>query len=533
LIYDKVNDAVGGNNPNQMLTLLLPGISLAQEDYKYDLDKTKPIVVEANESRLVNKLYDPYELCVADNGKTLQNQYKSALNLLSPKLNAKIAKAKNMMRRFLLTKYPDMDPEKIDTLQEKYFELFQNYLNASEKWAEIQKNKRDELKAFYKLDNPDFTPDQNKEAYANYNNAYLEWYQIYAEAELNIVNKERARILTVFTPNDMNIIEGILDCGSGAELNEARRTLENTRKLNPDGGYTYPVKLVPSNWFENLDTSIPAIDLLQSPTILKDELALAKTRQITLAAKIQALGDSLAKTEESLDSATKNLKTNLDTFNTCHEALASFGEASILNFAKECVSAYMTMDASTLEKQVTKKNESDAGQEPQSSENKTDEQKKDDNKKLYVELYTNAKKIENVDGIKDNTDYKNLINSLKDCVTIQTNGNGSETVSGKISTNPTQELVNNLFSVFTSQCKEINKLQNQAVTATSDLLKSLQSVTANKGEYKMQSDLLTKLQPQYDELCARVNELETEMNLSANIQNASTFTQYEPPKGYA
>lgn len=44
---------------------------------------------------------------------------------------------------------------------------------------------------------------------------------------------------------EMKILEGILDSGSGAELQEARQTLNNTQKLTPEGGYIYPVKFNP------------------------------------------------------------------------------------------------------------------------------------------------------------------------------------------------------------------------------------------------------------------------------------------------
>ena len=60
-------------------------------------------MVKANESRLANKLFDPCRVTGGDNGMTLPYQYRSALDTLTPKLNEKIAKAKNQLRELLLT----------------------------------------------------------------------------------------------------------------------------------------------------------------------------------------------------------------------------------------------------------------------------------------------------------------------------------------------------------------------------------------------------------------------------------------------
>lgn len=75
------------SNTNQYPCLTLPGTIINPEKYKYDLSGVKPAHVKANESRLVNKLFDACFITGADNGKMLPNQYKTALSMLSPKLN--------------------------------------------------------------------------------------------------------------------------------------------------------------------------------------------------------------------------------------------------------------------------------------------------------------------------------------------------------------------------------------------------------------------------------------------------------------
>ena len=48
--YNTVNEVIGGDNPNQILTLLLPGIALSPEDFEYDYKNSaaKGPVIEAN-----------------------------------------------------------------------------------------------------------------------------------------------------------------------------------------------------------------------------------------------------------------------------------------------------------------------------------------------------------------------------------------------------------------------------------------------------------------------------------------------------
>jgi hypothetical protein len=52
------------------------------------------------------KLFDACHIAVGDNGRSLPQQYRSAIDMLTPKLNAKIAEAKNLLRRMLMTPYP-------------------------------------------------------------------------------------------------------------------------------------------------------------------------------------------------------------------------------------------------------------------------------------------------------------------------------------------------------------------------------------------------------------------------------------------
>lgn len=107
LMYEQINNVLGGNSRSQFLCLTIPGQTLLADDFAYDYknSKVKGPVVEANESKLVNKLFDPCRLTGADNGLTLPHQYRTALDMLAPMLNGKLAEAKNKLRQLLLTRY--------------------------------------------------------------------------------------------------------------------------------------------------------------------------------------------------------------------------------------------------------------------------------------------------------------------------------------------------------------------------------------------------------------------------------------------
>lgn len=62
-LYQKINSVIGGSNPNQFLCLTIPGQALSADDFSYDYKNNAPKgpVIEANESRLANKLFDPLQ----------------------------------------------------------------------------------------------------------------------------------------------------------------------------------------------------------------------------------------------------------------------------------------------------------------------------------------------------------------------------------------------------------------------------------------------------------------------------------------
>ncbi len=326
LLYNQIESVIGGENPNQFLCLTLPGQALTAKDFAYDYKNNaeKGPMVEANESRLANKLFDPCRVTGGDNGMTLPYQYRSALDTLTPKLNEKIAKAKNQLRELLLTPYPyDFGDEntKSYTLQEVFYRLYDDYVAAERAWSEKQNKKKEALRKIY--------PDTSEENNIHYNNEYLQWYEAVARGESLELNEKRAKVLSVFSPNDMDILNGVLDSGSGAELEQAREILENIQRLTPDGGIVYPVKFNPTNWFELLNTSFIPSDLLDSPESLAMRLRNLSSRRITLSSQISNLTNLIDEEDRSkeLEKNKNDAQDARDALNKAqNELISSYGE---------------------------------------------------------------------------------------------------------------------------------------------------------------------------------------------------------------
>lgn len=324
LLYNKIDGVIGGENPNQFLCLTIPGQALAAEDFAFDYKSNaeKNLVVAANESKLANKLFDPCRITGSDNGMSLVYQYRSALNTLTPKLNAKIAEAKNQLRELLLSpyKYDFGDGNtKEYTLQEVFYRLYDEYISAEEAWANKQNKRKEELRKQYTENNA-------------YNNAYMEWYETVSKSELAALNEKRAKVLSVFAPGDMDILNGVLDCGAGSELEQARLILENIQRQTPDGGIVFPVKFNPTNWFEYLDTSFIPSDLLESPAALSMKLHNLSNRRTSLMARVKELSDMIPGKEElsKIKSDVETARNEVQTVQT--ELVSSYGEGAIAVF---------------------------------------------------------------------------------------------------------------------------------------------------------------------------------------------------------
>lgn len=282
-LYKEVAKILGGENTQQLLCLTFPGLALAQETYQYDLSKPKPAVVEYEESLLANKMFDVAKVTGSDNARLLTQQYRTALEVLVPSINFKLAEAKGQLRKVLLT------PMRLnikgvmveDTLQQIFFRLYDEWIAEKKVWADMQLSKKRELEQKFKETIPDYGQRRKNE--------FLEWYEVVAETYLQQIDQKYSAILGLFSPADMHVIQGILSSGSGEELYEARTLLMNAKKITPDGGSAYPVSLQPANWFEYLDNSFSPVDLLESKEAISMSLKQKVHERNTILAAIDQI----------------------------------------------------------------------------------------------------------------------------------------------------------------------------------------------------------------------------------------------------
>lgn len=138
----------------------------------------------------------------------------------------------------------------------------------------------------------------------------MEWYGAVAESERVHLEEKRGRVLSVFSPDDMNIINAILNCGVGGEIEQARSTLDMVEELSPDGGYIYPVSLYPDNRFELLESSFTGMDLLESPAALSQKLRTLQLQRKNVLSQIGRLASTIP-SDEKMKSTKENLKRSI------------------------------------------------------------------------------------------------------------------------------------------------------------------------------------------------------------------------------
>lgn len=96
----------------------------------------------------------------------------------------------------------------------------------------------------------------------------------------------------------MNVINAILNCGVGGEIEQARSTLSMVEELSPDGGYVYPVSLTPHNWFDLLESPFTGMDLLESPAALSQRLRTLQMQRKNVLGQISRLVSTIPSDEK-------------------------------------------------------------------------------------------------------------------------------------------------------------------------------------------------------------------------------------------
>lgn len=526
--YNEINKIIGSKSSEEKLCLLLPGIELNQSDYAYDYENGYPKgpVVEANESALVDKLYDPFDLVGADNGKTLSRQYRSALDILTPKLNAAIAKSKNKLRELLMKPFPytfkdengvAIDENKSYTFQEVYFRLYEEYVQQQSAWANLRNDARTRITN--EVNANDKIPAEKKAR--EIENRYLQWYEDIAESEISKVNKKMSTLLAVFSATDMKILEGILDSGSGAELQEARQTLNNVRKINPNGGYTYPVKLYPTDWFKKLDTSFTPMDLLSSPSVMMEELQLYYGRRAALERKILAVASAIPESAEVQEKAKEitEAKEKLD------QAEVAFDESmgdGFSDFAKYLTTSICNAVCAPIPANANEEQRTEAKKDNQKVLEKTLDKNSDAiNEKGKKELEAKAEEAQKA---ADNAEEKDKVGLQQKATDLK---NKAATL------NPAGIINGAIDSVFKA-CNDVASKQADVTSKLQALGKTMLDYLSSKQKLELKKTV-EMLQDQSEAIEAKIKTLESKVGLSATTDKEVSMDTNPPsvPEGFS
>jgi hypothetical protein len=280
-IYDQLTTVFGGTNPNQIFAMLMPGTTLDASLYAYDTTKRKPATVMEAESKLADQMFDIAKVSGSANGQRVSSQYLQALSVLVPEFNPMIPAMKNTLRNFINTPMPEstlLDGKPfVGSLAEYYFKLYEGWIAAKEAWETKIIEKKDELHK---------DPDTECEK-------FLEWYEQVAEGELAKIDEAMGKVLSVFSPTDMDAILGALAVGPGGELDEAANIVRDIRLESPNGGFLYPVDLVPGDWFRMLASDLDPVDLLKDPEFIAASISAKRKALQASLSQIQALIDQL------------------------------------------------------------------------------------------------------------------------------------------------------------------------------------------------------------------------------------------------
>ena len=276
-IYDQIGQVLGGTNPDQLLSMVMPGTTLDAKSYAYDTTQMKPAIVQEAESRLTDQMFDLAKVSGSSNGQRVSSQFLQALSVLTPNFNYMMPVMKDALRDFINAPMPAntlLDGKPFaGTLQEYYFKLYDNYIAVKQAWETRIVEKKDELAS-----------DRASE-----NEKYLEWYEQIAEGELLKIDEALGKVLAVFSPADMDAILGALAAGPGGEIQEASNTVKDIQLASPDGGYFYPVDLTPDDWFLDLPSDLDPANLLQDPAFIADAINTKRQALLASISQVQAM----------------------------------------------------------------------------------------------------------------------------------------------------------------------------------------------------------------------------------------------------
>jgi hypothetical protein len=380
-LYEKMQQFF---NPGggQIFTLQFPGRFLAQSLYAWDTKAAgiyghliKPTIVNENEFRLVDQIYDVAEIVAAPNGVNLSIVYEQMLNNLLPKYNdgglvrqqAKIrkwllkdAKVSSWMQKIIAAQgaahkpasaartsdntgkdkpafaVSDKSNDNINRL-ELSNALMQDYLMAKQTW-ELERDALIEESLQYKIG----TPESQKQLDA----LTRRLAHTTAIREAQLANKFADVVVQGFYHNVRQYL-GYLDIKSSAEfLQDAKDAFREAAMSSMDGSLNvYPVQLSPIDWFEGLSTSFTVEDLTSDPELIRQAIGAKSNELDSLTLELSRLALGVKGNAEKLEKEVETAQNEVD--EATGTLVAQFTQ-NVISMARTLVDAYGKIKSKSL-----------------------------------------------------------------------------------------------------------------------------------------------------------------------------------------
>jgi len=312
-LYNAFVAVFGNTNPSQVFSLVWPGTILDPSSFA-DPDSSGPVpVLTSIAQSLLFDQYYPVATVTQPDGTRVSDRYAQAIERYGPVPNAALLQLQTTLRdRLNQTTQMSIDGKMVTmTLIDQFNYLDGIWTSKRQAWADLQAQQLATLQA---SGNP------------NWWEAYVVWYGITAQPQIDAINAAYDRLVAEFPLNAFQDAIAILSTQEAAALLRARNDLTNaTVPIPPQIGDQYVVsQAVPADWGAELVSSTTFIDLLAAPDAQQASLdqAIAVLQQqifgwnAVLAqipagsrAEIQAALDAFNQASTSYTSAINNLLT--------------------------------------------------------------------------------------------------------------------------------------------------------------------------------------------------------------------------------
>ncbi len=332
LIYDKINEVIGGTSENQFFTLMLPGTLLNKADFTSGT-KAKIAIQESN---LVHGLLDLAQVVPSHNGRKLFRQYESALSALLPKLDPQVETWRKGLRQMLDQQIEvTIDGNKASMKKLDYFNrLVDQYDQAVADWEGQQHKKRDSLLA-----------DPNIKDATKREDAFDAWYSDNYRATEAKIQHAYQQTTAVLSPDEQTLIDRVLGSGD-TSLMDAAEILRSAPVQYPQG-VAYPVEFTPGNWPNLLDSDFAYVDLLASPEAVANKLDVQQ----------QIVQDSIDRLNALTVNMPTDLQSDLDALTQAQSAYQDAQDSLLTTYTRNAATAvkiYLSKTQSKKDDQASK-----------------------------------------------------------------------------------------------------------------------------------------------------------------------------------